>query len=328
MSTPTHDWGGTRLRTVAMIMLTSLIASLFYASVAPPSGAATAVAGGPVILDGNDPADHVFNVTAYVKDVYTNLDANLAAGYSHNGQVAVVGSCKSVLDGMGTGETFVQFNSVLAVEGLFSNIGTNNYKIIHVCSNDDSTLASTVEAELDKWGSAIAAHVNRGGGLFATGHYFRWLSDLFPTLTVTYGGTSSSYVTSDGATFFPNLPVDTQVNAINHFTFSNVSSTPLLPLLTESTGGAGRLVAIGGTTVRFPQISFTGATTGQVGTSEAFTLQAADANGTPLSSNTFTWTITGPTAAAGTGTATTDANGNYTFNFAGTAKGQDRKSVV
>jgi len=196
-----------------------------------------------------------------------------------------------------------------------------------VCSNDDAALSSTVETELDKWGSAIASHVNRGGGLFATGHYFRWLKDLFPALTVTYGGTGSSYVTIDGAAFFPNLAVNTQVNAVNHFTFANVASTPLLPLLTASMNGSGQLVAIGGTNVRFPQISFTGPTTGEVGTAAMFTLQAADANGNPRSSNAFTWTITGPTTATGSGTATTDAYGSYSFNFAGNAKGQTRIAV-
>ena len=288
---------------------------------APASGL-EAVPGGPVVLDGNDPDDHYPSISTYMQDVYTNLDSNLAPGYVHNDEVAVVGTCAASMESRTTiAETFVTFDDAAEVESLFLNIGSNNYKILHICSDDDGTLSSGVENELDKWGSAIAAHVNRGGGLFSTGHSYNWLGDLFPSLTVSYGGTSSSYVTADGATFFATLTENTQVNAINHYTFSDVDTTTLLPLLSESTGGAGRLVAIGGTTVRFPQISFTGPSTGEVGSNESFTLVAADADGTPLSNNSFDYTISGVTDDVASGSAVTDASGEYTFDLTGNAKG-------
>lgn len=306
----------------AMLVVTALLWA------PPPIQAASPAPGGPVILDGNDPADHTASVTQYIRDVYTSLDSNLASGYSHNSTVAVIGTCKAMLDSMTTGETFEQFDTALEVEALFSGIATNNYKHFHVCSDDDSTLPQAVEDELDKWGSALAFHVNRGGGLFATGHSFNWLGDLFPTVTVTSGGTGSSYVTADGATFFPNMTENQLVSAINHYTFGNLTGTPLLPLLTELTDGGGKLVAIGGANVRFPQISFDGPANSEVGTTETFTLTAADADGNALVATDFSWEITGVTTAAGSGTATTDTNGEYQFTFAGHSVGTTRIAVT
>lgn len=314
---------GLALLITAALSVPPVLLTGVAASAAPP---ATAVPGGPVVLDGNDPSDHVGQVTTYVQRVYTNLDANVAAGYSHNGKVAVIGTCAAMLNNMGTGETFEQFDTAAAVAALFGAIGANNYKHVHICSDDDTTLTTAVQNELSNWGSAIANHVNRGGGLFATGHRYRWLTSLFPSLVVTYGGTGSSYVTPDGEAFFQTLPANTQVNAINHFTFTGSDATPLRPLLTQYVGAAGLRVAIGGTTVRFPQIAVSGPTTGSVGATETYTLTAVTADGNVLSNNTFTYTITGPTSAATTGTATTDANGQYVFTFAADARG--RTSVV
>lgn len=323
--------GSPRRRLVALVVGSVLALPpvlLGTVSMATPSPASvSSVPGGPVVIDGNDPGDHNAQTTGYIRSVYANLDANLVTGYVHNGKVAVVGSCKAMLDGMAVpGETFDQFASAVAVAGLFENIGANNYKNLHICSDDDTTLDLSTQAELDKWGSAIATHVNRGGGLFATGHRYRWLKDLFPDLVVAAGGTGSSYVTNDGAVFFPSLPANTQVNAINHYTFTGVA-LPLRPLLSEFTNGFGRLVAIGGTVVRFPQIAIDGPASSDIGTVETYTLTAATADGTLLSHNTFDYTITGPTAAAGSGTATTDANGRYTFSLTATGAGQTRIKV-
>jgi hypothetical protein len=142
-------------RSVAALVVTSLIAVLLsVAAFVSPSAAVGAVPGGPVILDGNDPADHTSAAGPYMRDVYDNLNANLAPGYVSNGQVAVIGSCGSRLTTMGVTETLVEFNTAAAVEGLFLNIAANNYKIIHICSDDDSTLSLSVETELDKWGGS------------------------------------------------------------------------------------------------------------------------------------------------------------------------------
>lgn len=100
------------------------------------------------------------------------------------------------------------------------------------------------------------AGVNRGGGLYATGHYFNWLEDLFPDLVVHTGGTSQSYITADGEHFFGGeMAEDEHVDAVNHFTFSEVDKTPLETLATEnqpSGGSLGQLVAIGGSGLKFP----------------------------------------------------------------------------
>ncbi|MEX2625602.1 MAG: fibronectin type III domain-containing protein, partial [Ilumatobacteraceae bacterium] len=309
----------------AALVATGLVAASPAGDVAR---AAEAVPGGPVILDGNDPADHVTNITQYMNDVYDVLDSNVAAGYSNNGKVAVIGTCSSMLGtSMSISQTFVPFDTAAEVEGLFSNIGANNYKHVHICSDDDSTLPLDVEDELDRWGTAIAEHVNRGGGLFSTGHSYNWLNDLFPSLTVFGGGTSSSYVTADGNVFFPNLKENDLVNAVNHYTFGDVNTTTLKPLLSELTNGGGKIVAIGGTTIRFPQISLNGPTAEEVGTLATYTLEAADADGTPLSSNTFDYQITGVTDAVASGTETTDANGEFSWTFTGNAKGTTKIEV-
>ncbi len=324
--------GAHRPRRWAMLLTAALVIAPAIVTGAGSASASSvsfnSVPGGPVVLDGNDPADHEAQTTAYIRNVYRNLDANVANGYVDNGKVAVVGACKAMLDRQSTGETFEQFNSATAVAGLFGNIGANNYRHIHICSDEDNTLAAPVQTELNNWGSAIVTHVNRGGGLFSTGHDYVWLTDLFPSLVVTFGGTGSSYVTAAGATFFSSLPENTQVNAINHYTFTGESSTPLQALLTASPNGAGLRVALGGRTVRFPQISVSGPSVSDVGTSQAYTLTAATADGTLLSNNSFNYVISGPTSAATSGTAITDANGQYTFNFAGNARGRTTVRVT
>jgi CshA-type fibril repeat protein len=320
-----------RRRRIALAVASALLAPvtvLTATSFTPVAAALAPVPGGPVVLDGNDPNDHGADIAAYIRNVYTNLDANVAPGYSHNGKVAVVGTCKAMLDGMSTGQAFEQFTGAAAVADLFENIGANNYEHVHICSDEDSTLDAATQSELNNWGAAIAHHVNRGGGLFATGHRYVWLSGLFPTIVVTAGGTPSSYVTADGEAFFTSLRTNDQVNAINHYTFTGNDTTPLKPLLTEFQFGAGRRVAIGGRVVRFPQIVIEGPAFAEVGVPETYVMTAATADGTLLSNNTFTYTITGPTGAAVTNaTGTTDANGQFRFTFAANARGATKIAV-
>lgn len=296
------------------------------AAVAPPS--IPSVPGGPVLLDGNDPGDHVTaNMSSYIRGVYANLDANIASGYVHNNKVAVIGPCAFVITAANPpGETFDSFTTAAAVRDLFNNIGSYNYKIIHICSDQEDAnsqaarLTPAVQNELALWGFAITTHVNRGGGLFSTGHQYAWLTDLFPTLVVTAAGVGQSYVTPDGSAFF-QLPTNTYLSAVSHYQFSNVPNPPLKTLLTESSGGGGRLVAIGGIVVRFPQVFITGPTTANVGDTETYTLTAATADGVLLPNNAYSYTISGVTASTGSGTGTTDANGQATFTLTGNARG-------
>jgi CshA-type fibril repeat protein len=285
-----------------------------------------AVPGGPVILDGNDPGDHVSaNMTSYMQGVYHNLDINIAPGYVHNGKTAVIGPCASVLSAIAPpGETFDSFTTVAAVRAFFNNIGSNNYKIIHICDNQEGNVAinlpAAVESELSQWGFALTTHVNRGGGLVSNGNNYAWLIDLFPSLVITPGGTGQSYVTPDGQAFF-QLPTNQTLPAINHYTFTNVPNPPLKTLLTELTNNGGKLVAIGGIVVRFPQIFITGPTVADVGSAQTFTLTAATADGVLLPNNAYSYTISGVTGSAGSGTGVTDANGQATFNVSGNARG-------
>lgn len=287
------------------------------------------VPGGPVVIDGNDPGDHIADVTAYIQDVYTNLDTHVVGGYVNNGRVAVIGTCRSYLVTAGTGQTFDGFTTAAAVQGLFADIGANNYKHLHICSTADapSSLPIAVQTELAQAGSAIAAHVNRGGGLFSTGHDYAWLRDLFPSITVTAGGTSSSYVTTDGHAFFPNLPVDTMLDAVNHWTFSGNETTPLKNLLTSSPGGAGLKVAIGGITVRFPQLLLEGPATAAVGSTQPYEFTAATADGTLLSSTAFTYSTTSTAGVVTNGAGVTDANGQYAFTDSSVTRGDTRLRV-
>lgn len=323
-------------RTQALRRRVALAAALLITApllaIAGPTGSALAVPatipsvpGGPVILDGNDPGDHPSaNMTSYIRGVYTNLDANIAPGYSHNGKVAVVGPCVPILNTVGVpGQSFDSFATVAAIRGLFNTIGINNYKIIHICSNDEAAavdLTAAMEAELALWGFAITTHVNRGGGLFSTGHGYAWLRDVFPALVVNAAGIGNSYLTPDGAAFF-QLPNNTFIGAVSHYNFSVVPNPPLKTLLTESSNSVGRLVAIGGIVVRFPQIFIDGPTVADVGSARTYTLTAATADGVLLPNNAYSYTISGVTGSAGTGTGTTDANGQAAFSITGNARG-------
>jgi hypothetical protein len=317
------------------LSLATMVAVPALALVAPTSEAAasgTAIApvpGGPVLLDGNDPGDHASaNMTSYIRGVYANLDANVAPGYVHNGKTAVIGPCAPIFQTIAPpGEVFDSFTTVQQVRDFFNNIGANNYKIIQICDNQEDgpghaiwSLPPAVETELSQWGFALTTHVNRGGGLISNGNNYAWLTDLFPSLVVTPGGTGSSYVTPDGSAFF-QLAANTNLPAVNHFTFGNVPNPPLKTLLTELTNNGGKLVAIGGIVVQFPQIFIAGPTVADVGSAQTYTLTAARADGTLLQNNAYSYTISGVTASAGSGTGTTDANGQATFAVTGNARG-------
>ena len=297
--------GSRRIMAVAVALALTLTSLIGLA--APAQADFEPAVGGPVVLDGNDPMDHKSAIREYMWNVYDNLDANLVAEYEDNGRIAVVGTCADDLwddifgvtpDGW-SGEFMPQdafdgldeFNTPSAIADLFRDIEVENYRHLHICSNYDSTLAIELEDELDRWGSAIADHVNRGGGLFATGHWFNWLEALFPGLEVDGGwnGSGTTYVTEEGEAFFRTLEKNDEVGAIHHYNFDKVETTSLQPLLTEGQDGTEPAVAIGGVWIRFPQISIDGATHGSEGEWTELLLRAADADGEALEGVEFTY---------------------------------------
>ncbi len=247
---------------------------------AAPVGATQA--GGPVILDGTDAGLHgsitldgsgvpkaseLNSTWVYELKAWETLLSGVPSSYAHNGKVAVVGASDStatrndcgaaahyVAERLASGEVTVDyFEGATAIGTLFDNVlaGTANYQMIqiveqHWCGNGmDSSEASVVNAR----GPAIAAHVNRGGALFAQSQSYGWLNSLFPDLsssTSCWGSTPE--LTAAGYAQFPGL-TNANIAAPWHNCFTATGEFPLTQLALQS---GTHTVILGGDSVTLP----------------------------------------------------------------------------
>lgn len=339
---------------VACSLLATLLAVLAPLGVLPGTGPGTASATGvatpgPVILDGTDSGLHgsinpsgtisasqLNSTWVYELKAWETLFASVPSSYANNGKVALVGASDStatsnncgaaahyIAERVSSGAVTVDyFEGATAIGTLFDDVlaGTANYKLIQIveqgwCGNGmDGTEAAVVNAR----GPAIAAHVNRGGALFAQSQSYGWLNSLFPTLnksTSCSGSTPS--LTDAGYAQFPGL---TNANIAapwhNCFTVSS-GSFPLTQLALQSDT---HTVILGGTSVEMPSNIEVMTDNPQPRPGETVcTMAMVTDAGSPVAGASVQFSVNGVVAS----TETTDSGGNATYCYVKVGSGTD-----
>ena len=212
---------------------------------APAAGAV----GGPVILGGDDLTDHGSTDSSgvsqdgwlYMERAVGNIKSQV--GRANDNSIAAFGSedegpvvhpdggnagqgIRNAADKAGM--TVVYFESPTEIANGFAAIANGSYNpaIIWVAGTGASNNLNDCEGPgtdgqtITDNAGVINGFVNSGGGLFAHGTCYAWLSALLPGLTTVDGGSSGDlYRTPAGLTAFPNV-TDENFNAgpwHNHF---------------------------------------------------------------------------------------------------------------
>lgn len=309
-----------------------------------------------MILDGTDAGLHGTVNTAttpvtlnstwvYLRKGYDALLAGVPVGYTNNGKVAVVGATTSTATGNDcgaaayyigqvTGVTVEFINGASNIETFFAGVlsGTNRYKMIHIVEEDwcDNGMDGSEAAKVNAAGQAIAAHVNRGGALFAQSQSYGWLSSLFPDVTRTDDNGFSPQLTTNGIAQFPGL-TNSDITAPWHNGFSSTGTFPLTVLADEASGT--KKVIVGGASVSLPSAVIntpTPSSSGNRGTQVCFVVNVKSGN--PLANfqgATVNFTISGPNSSATIASQVTDASGNTpSVCYTGASAGVDTITAV
>lgn len=316
-------------------------------SVAPVKAAA----GGPVILDGTDSGLHGSasggapqGAWLYMQKGIEALYAALPSGYAAaaNGKIAVVGAADSTATSNNCGgaahyisatlgKTADFFEGDTAIAGLLTDLdsGTTKYSVVWLVEQNwcGNGMSNAEASALTANSAAIAAHVNRGGALFAQAQSYGWLTALFPTLSAPSGGGSTPIFTAAGSSLFGGIASSNIANPWhNHFT----DSTGTLPLDVLAYQSGTQAVIIGGASVTLPTaISIELAPFGEVGTEVCATVlvkEPVEGVLTPKAGAEVTWAVTG--AHTKTGSGTTDSDGQTTYCFTVTTEGTDTVTVT
>ena len=229
------------------------------------------------------------------------------------------------------GKTADFYNGDTAISGLMTQLaaGTNKYSVLWLveqgwCGNGMDTAEAAV---LTTNATAIASHVNRGGGLFAQSQSYGWLSALFPTLSRTSGSGSSPIFTASGSTLFGGIASSNIANPW-HNSFSDTTGT--LPLDVLAYQGGTTPVIIGGASVTLPSaVTIELAPFAEAGTEVCATVlvkEPVSGTLTPKADAAVTWAVTGAHTKSGSGT--TGADGKATYCFTVTTAGTDTVTVT
>ena len=312
---------------------------------------AKAAAGGPVVLDGTDSGLHGSasagvpqGAWLYMQKGIEALYAALPSGYAaaDNNKIAVVGAADSTADrnncggaahyiAATLGKTADYYEGAAAISGLMTQLaaGTNKYSVLWLveqgwCGNGMDTAEAAV---LTANASAIASHVNRGGGLFAQSQSYGWLSALFPTLSRTAGSGSSPIFTTSGSALFGGIASSNIANPW-HNSFTDSSGT--LPLDVLAYQSDTTPVIIGGASVTLPSaVTIELTPFAEAGTEVCATVlvkEPVSGTLTPKADAAVTWAVTG--AHTGTGSGTTGSDGRATYCYTATTAGTDTVTVT
>jgi hypothetical protein len=308
---------------------------------------ANAAAGGPVVLDGTDSGLHGSasggvpqGAWLYMQKGIEALYAALPSGYAaaDNGKIAVVGAADSTATSNNCGgaahyiaatlgKTADYYDGGTAVAALLTELaaGTNKYSVLWIveglnwCNNG---LRTDENDALTANSAAIAAHVNRGGALFAQSHPYGWLSALFPTLSSTSGSGSTPIFTTEGSALFGGIASSNIANPWHSYFTDSTGTLPLGVLAYQS---GTQAVIIGGASVTLPSaVSVELVPFAEVGTEVCATVtvkEPVSGTLTPKAGAAVVWTVSGANTRSGSGT--TDADGEATYCYTATTAGTD-----
>ena len=232
-------------------------------------GHAVVAFAGPVILGGDDLADHgSFNGSSNVggwlyveKSVESILEPATNITRPNDGSIAALGSESSIANssdpgaairrvGLVLGKTVNFYNGAAEINQFFADLATATEMpaMIWIAGEDNdesNTLDADEAAALNSNAAAIASFVNSGGGLMSHGcdssddtceiGAYDWLSTLLPGLIVQADcENDGAALTPAGQAAFPglsnsNIDVNAGGNCHNHFT-GNFGSLQVLAL--------------------------------------------------------------------------------------------------
>jgi uncharacterized repeat protein (TIGR01451 family) len=262
-----------RLR-IAATLIGALVALL--AVWTPAAGAV----GGPVILGGDDLTDHGSTDSAgtsedgwlYMEKAVGNIKAKV--GRANDNSIAAFGSedqgpvvhpsggnagqgIRNAADKHGMSVRYFETPTEIADGFAAISNGSYNPAIIWVAGTgasnnlDDCEGAGTDGQAITDNSGVINGFVNSGGGLFAHGTCYQWLSALLPGLTTVDGGSSDDlFRTPEGVAAFPDV-TDENFNAgpwHNHFegNFGGLDVLVRSNQINDTAGGDAAVVIGGG----------------------------------------------------------------------------------
>jgi hypothetical protein len=314
----------------------------------PASKVATvkAASGGPVVLDGTDSGLHGSasggvpqGAWLYMQKGIEALYAALPSGYAaaDNGKIAVVGAADSTATSNNCGgaahyiaatlgKTADFYEGDTAIAGLLTELaaGTNKYSVLWLVEQNwcGNGMSNAEAAALTANSAAIAAHVNRGGALFAQSQSYGWLSALFPTLSSNSGSGSTPVFTTEGSALFGGIASSNIANPWHSYFTDSTGTLPLGVLAYQS---GTQAVIIGGASVTLPSaVSVELVPFAEVGTEVCATVTVKEPISgtlTPKAGAAVVWTVSGANTRSGSGT--TDADGEATYCYTATTAGTD-----
>lgn len=302
-------------------------------------GAVSAVAGGPIVLDGMDPVCHSgFESTwGYIAQVLKKLhdgannanDGSIAILGANGGSNSCGGSWASLLNTKYLGQfttipTVNFYNNDTQVTSFFANINTSKPAVIWI--PDNWGRSGAVESVFTANAEVIADFVNSGGALFANNGTYGWLTALLPSATFNNGGCNGGpEATVDGAADFSLTNEMVAACWHGYFTGNVGTLKTLVDYPYPSPTDTRKAVSIGGGSVSLPS-SFTlgiAPVSPRAGEDLVITATAQTLAGVPQAGVVVTITVSSGPDAGQVLTATTDASGVATItvrtNSVGTA---------
>ena len=289
------------------------------------SGAVSAVAGGPIVLDGMDPVCHSGGegTWGYIAQVLKKLHDG--ANNVNNGSIAVLGangvsnSCGGNWNTLLTTKYFGQFTTAptvafyktaTEVTNFFTNINTSTPAVVWL--PDNWARQPAVEAAFTANAEVIADFVNSGGALFANMGAYGWLTALLPTATYNSGGCNGGPdATADGIADFSLTNSIVAACWHGYFTGNVGTLKTLVDYPYPTVSSTRKAVSIGGGAVSLPS-SFTlgiSPVAPRAGEDLTITATAQTLAGVPQAGVVVTVTVSSGPDAGQTLTATTNASG-------------------
>ena len=298
---------------------------------------ASAVAGGPIVLDGMDPVCHSGgeNTGLYIARVLKKVHDG--ANNPNNGNIAILGSNGST-NSCGTpwGAKLLQYTSEFStpptVDFYTTDAQINSFFTTTIVSTqpaliwipDNWARTPAVEAIFTANAEKIADFVNSGGGLFANMGSYGWLTALLPSAVYNNGGCNGGPdATGDGAADFGLTNEIVTACWHGYFTGDVGTLKTLVDYPFPTASSTRKAVSIGGGSVSLPS-SFTLAmspTTPRAGEDLTITATAQTLAGVPQAGVTVTITVSSGPDAGQVLTATTNASGIATITVRTNATG-------
>jgi LPXTG-motif cell wall-anchored protein len=284
--------------------------------------------GGPIVLDGMDPACHaVYNegTDRYIAKVLQSVySQSTIAGNSSSiavlGVGTSVGGCGSTwsaqmpsfLADFSTAPTVNFYNTAAEIDTFFDTTITSTPPTM-IWIPDDWSRSSTINNKFTTNAEKIADFVNSGGGIFSSYNPYGWLTALLPNAVFNNGGCNGGpNATADGLADFGLTNADVTACWHGYFT-GDIGTLKVLAEWGYPDANTSPMVAvsIGGGEVALPS-SFTLAIspeTPNAGEDLTITATAQTLAGVPQEGVVVTVTVSAGPDAGQTFTATTNSLG-------------------